>query len=310
MAEVWRLWTWVAGALALGTAVVLLIRRRLGPGSATGRNLVDRAVGWAFILGPLAMAYVAGPPGALFLMAFVVLQGLRELLSRRGISRSRDYASMAALFYGALPLSIALVPWSGYGRVSPGIGLAGLLLVLAAWASSPPGDARRRTLRFHFGLLGTLWGLPHVAALWHLRPQAAPASGPLLAGFLLLVVQSSDVAQYVSGRLLGRHPLSPRSPSKTWEGFAGGLVFSVGLGTLLHGSTPFTWRQAAALALVVYLLGVAGGLLLSSVKRDLGLKDWSALLPGHGGMLDRVDSLLLSAPVYYHLVRLLLTTIP
>ena len=212
----------------------------------------------AWILGALAAAYLAGPPGALFLAAFVVLQGLRELLSRRGISQGRDYASMAVLFYGALPLAIALVPWSGYGRVSPGIGIAGLVLVLAAWTSSPPGDARRRAFRFHLGLLGTLWGLPHVAALWYLRPQAAPASGPLLAGFLLLVVQSSDVAQYVSGRLLGRHPLSARSPSKTWEGFAGGLLFAVGLGVLLHGSTPFTWRQGAALALVVYLLGVLG----------------------------------------------------
>ncbi|MBK9373176.1 MAG: phosphatidate cytidylyltransferase [Holophagales bacterium] len=285
---------------------MLLIRRRLGPGNATGRNLVDRAVGWAWILGVLAAAYFAGPPGALFLFAVVAAQGLRELLSRRGISSVRDYTSMSVLFYGALPLLFALVPYSGYWLVSPVIGLAGLGLVLAAWASSPPGDARRRALHFHLALLGTLWGLPHVAALWYLRPQAAPASGPLLAGFLLLVVQSSDVAQYVSGRLLGRHPLSARSPSKTWEGFAGGLLFAVGLGVLLHGSTPFTWRQGAALALVVYLLGVAGGLLLSSVKRDLGLKDWSALLPGHGGMLDRVDSLLLSAPVYYHLVRLLL----
>jgi phosphatidate cytidylyltransferase len=217
---------------------------------------------------------------------------------------------MVALFYVALPLSFALVPCSSYGRMSPGIGLSGLVLVLAAWASSPPGDARRRTFRFHLGLLGTLWGLPHVAALWYLRPLAAPASGPLLAGFLLLVVQSSDVAQYISGRLLGRHQLSALSPSKTWEGFAGGLLFSVGLGALLHGSTPFSWKQGAALALVAYLLGVAGGVLLSSVKRDLGLKDWSALLPGHGGMLDRVDSLLISAPVYYHLVRLILPTIP
>lgn len=289
---------------------MLLIRRRLGSGNATGRDLVDRAVGWAWILGALAAAYLAGPPGALILFAAVVAQGLRELLSRRGVSRGRDYASMAVLFYGAVPLSFALVPWSGYERVSPMIGLAGLGLVLAVWFSSPPGDARRRACRFHLALTGTLWGLPHVAALWCFRPQVAPASGPLLAGFLLLVVQSSDVAQYVSGRLLGRHPLSARSPSKTWEGFAGGLLFAVGLGTLLHGSTPFTWRQAAALSLVVYLLGVAGGLLLSSVKRDLGLKDWSALLPGHGGMLDRVDSLLLSAPVYYNLVRLLLGTSP
>ncbi len=270
---------------------------------------MDRAVGWAWILGALAAAYLAGPPGALVLFAAVAAQGLRELVSRRWISRDRDYASMAALFYVALPVTFALVPCSSYGRVSPGIGLAGLVLVLAAWSSSPPGDARRRTFRYHLGLLGTLWGLPHVAALWYLRPQVAPASGPLLAGFLLLVVQSSDVAQYISGRLLGRHPLSARSPSKTWEGFAGGLLFSVGLGTLLHGSTPFTWQQAAALSLVAYLLGVAGGLLLSSVKRDLGLKDWSALLPGHGGMLDRVDSLLLAAPVYYHLVRLLLSPI-
>lgn len=306
MAEVWRLWGWVGAALVLGSGLVLLIRRRLGPGDATGRNLVDRAVGWAFILAPLAAAYLAGRWGALLLFGFVVLQGLRELLSRRPVCRGFDYPSMVALVYVALPLSCALAASPLFGRVSPWLGLAGLALALAAWAFSPAGPERRRALRFHLALLGCLWGLPHVAAFWWLDP----ARGPLLAGFLLLVVQSSDIAQYVCGRLLGRHPLSRRSPGKTWEGFAGGLVFAVGLGTLLARPAALAPREAAALALVAYLLGVAGGLLLSSVKRDLGLKDWGTLLPGHGGMLDRVDSLLLSAPAHSLLVRLLLGGLP
>jgi phosphatidate cytidylyltransferase len=125
-----------------------------------------------------------------------------------------------------------------------------------------------------------------------------------LVVFLLLTVQSSDVFQYVWGKLLGRRKLSPDiSPSKTLEGLVGGVLTSTALGTALWWITPFAWWQAALAALTINVLGFFGGFVLSAVKRDRGLKDWGSLIEGHGGMLDRVDSVSFSAPVFFHIVR-------
>ncbi len=291
MREVWTLFAGVGLALGVGTLAVLGIRRHLGPEHPTGRNLVDRAVGWAWILAALAAAFALGRWAVLALFAFAMLQGLRELCSRRSLWPRGDYRSLAVLFYVLLPAAVALVPCSGFAHLTPWLGLAGFLASLG----TGPG------LRFRLAVLACLLGLPHAAALMFLPGDR----GPLLLGFLLLVVQSSDVAQYIVGRTMGRHRLSSVSPAKTWEGFVGGLLWSVVLGTLLRGKVPFSLAEAAAMAGLVYLLGVVGGLLMSAVKRDLGLKDWGRLLPGHGGILDRVDSLLLAAPVFYHLLRLL-----
>ena len=122
--------------------------------------------------------------------------------------------------------------------------------------------------------------------------------------FLLLVTQASDVLQYAWGKLLGRRPIAPRlSPSKTLEGTLGGLLSAVALGAALAPLTPFSPAGAAGVSLLLTLLGFAGGLSLSAIKRRRGIKDWGTLIPGHGGLLDRLDSLYLSAPAFYYLLR-------
>jgi len=118
------------------------------------------------------------------------------------------------------------------------------------------------------------------------------------------VVQSSDVLQYVWGKLAGRRPVAPQvSPSKTWEGLVGGVACATALGGALYWLTPFTPWEAAAMALVVNLMGFFGGLVMSAIKRDRGVKDWGSLIEGHGGMLDRLDSVAFAAPVFFHLTR-------
>lgn len=118
--------------------------------------------------------------------------------------------------------------------------------------------------------------------------------------FLVLVAQASDVLQYLWGKWLGKHPIAPIiSPAKTVEGFVGGIICATLLGAGLWQITPFSLLQAAVIALLITLLGFAGGLILSAQKRARGIKDWSNLIRGHGGMLDRIDSLWLSAPVFY-----------
>ena len=126
----------------------------------------------------------------------------------------------------------------------------------------------------------------------------------LLIAFLVLVVQGSDVLQYVWGKLCGRHKVAPElSPSKTWEGLIGGVVSATALGAALYAITPFSPWQAAALAFVICVMGFLGGLVMSAIKRDRGVKDWGDLIEGHGGMLDRLDSVVFAAPVFFHAVR-------
>src|SRR5690606_34609297 len=126
----------------------------------------------------------------------------------------------------------------------------------------------------------------------------------LLRLYLLLVVQISDVLQYVAGKLVGPHKLAPSvSPSKTVEGLVLGGAAAVGIGAALWWSTPFTPLPAAGLSLVIVLAGFLGGLALSAVERSLGAKDWGAMIEGHGGMLDWMDSVCFAAPLFFHLVR-------
>jgi phosphatidate cytidylyltransferase len=140
----------------------------------------------------------------------------------------------------------------------------------------------------------------------------APSQYPHRHGiaFLLgavIAVVGADVGALVTGSWLGRHPLAPRvSPNKTWEGFAGGVVLAVVLSVVITGHiSPWTPGKAAVLGVVIALVGPVGDLCESLIKRDLGLKDMGSLLPGHGGILDRVDALLFAMPATYYLVRVL-----
>ena len=110
--------------------------------------------------------------------------------------------------------------------------------------------------------------------------------------------------QYIWGKLFGRHRIAPAvSPNKTWEGFLGGVATATLIGTGLWWVTPFTPWQAALMSLVIALMGFAGGLTMSAIKRDRGVKDFGTLIAGHGGVLDRIDSLCFAAPVFFHLTR-------
>jgi phosphatidate cytidylyltransferase len=149
-----------------------------------------------------------------------------------------------------------------------------------------------------------------MACIPALMTLALPESGRqrghngLLLMYFLVVVQASDVLQYLWGKWLGRHPIAPAiSPSKTVEGFTGGIICATLLGASLWRLTPFTLLEAAGVSLMITLLGFAGGLVLSAEKRARGIKDWGRLIPGHGGLLDRVDSLWLAAPPFYWWVR-------
>ena len=169
------------------------------------------------------------------------------------------------------------------------------------------GDTARfmtRVAEMQWGVMIAIFCISHVPALLTLDIPGFETRKLLLIAFLVIVVQMSDVLQYIWGKLFGRHKVAPKlSPSKTWEGLIGGVASATLLGACLWWITPFTFLQAGLVALVITLMGFFGGLVMSAIKRDRGVKDWGRLIEGHGGMLDRLDSVVFAAPIFFHLVR-------
>ena len=155
-----------------------------------------------------------------------------------------------------------------------------------------------------WGLMITVFSLSHTAMLLSFGNKLGYAAGPLL--FLVALTEFNDVAQFTWGKLFGRHKIIPKvSPKKTWEGFIGGVLTTALVAyfrrALSDADADRCGRRAAGA--MIAGTGFLGDVTISACKRDLGVKDASNLIPGHGGILDRVDSLIYSAPVFYHLLH-------
>ncbi len=146
-------------------------------------------------------------------------------------------------------------------------------------------------------LMIALFGLSHLGLLLSL-PE-----GRGLLFFLVFLVEMNDVFQFVWGKLFGKYKILPKiSPNKTWEGFLGGVLSTTILGVGLRFLTPCSFTQIMLISFFTANAGFIGDVIISSVKRDLHLKDTSTAIPGHGGVLDRIDSLVVAAPVFFHLM--------
>jgi len=293
----------LTGCLILANAIGLRLQSDHGE-SASIINLNRRIQSWWGILLLLGATALAGAMALTIVFAFFSFLALREFLAASSVE-SADRPSIFASFLIALPVQYALAG-SGYNHTFelfiPLGALLGLPVLTALTAN--PRNYLARTAELYFGLMICVYGVSHIPALLSLKIPGYQGRQMLLVVFLITVAQGSDVLQYLWGKLFGRHSLTPTiSPSKTVEGLAGGLASATVLGASLWWLTPFSIPQAAALAFMIAVTGFFGGLVLSAVKRDRGLKDWSQLVSGHGGVLDRLDSVCFSAPLFFHLVR-------
>jgi phosphatidate cytidylyltransferase len=155
----------------------------------------------------------------------------------------------------------------------------------------------------HWGLMLTVFSLGHLAYLLMLPDRGNPIAGSAgLILYLVFLTEINDIAQYIWGKSCGRHPVTPTvSPNKTWEGLFGGIlttsILAVEIATWL---TPFDWIHALGVGLIISCAGFIGDVTISALKRDLGVKDSGSSIPGHGGILDRLDSLTYTAPLFFH----------
>lgn len=295
----------VLGLLALSSLIGLALRVaiRKPEAQATIGNLNARIGAWWIMSAIFALTLAIGPIGSLVLFGLMSFLALREFVTLLPTRRA-DHRTLFWAFFIFTPLQYFLIGIQWYGMFAILIPVYAFLFVPTRLAVA--GDTEsflQRASMIQWGLMICVYCLSYTPALLMLNIPAYGRPAKLML-YLVLVDQLSDVLQYVWGKLLGRHKIAPLvSPNKTWEGFVGGVLSATGIGTALWWMTPFTPAVAAAVSLTITLMGFAGGLTMSAIKRDRGVKDYGTLIKGHGGILDRMDSMCFAAPVFFHIVR-------
>ena len=271
---------------------------------------------WWAIVGLFGMAIVLNRHASLIFLAFVSFLALKEYLSL--IPTRRADHRVLFLAYLAIPLQYLWIQWEWYGMFIVFVPVYMFLLLPTRMVMIGETDGFLRAIgTLHWGLMTTVFSLSHAAMLIVIKPAVAgrfapvwPSEvctqypGPGLLVLLVLLTQGNDVAQYIWGKTLGRRKVVPKvSPGKTIGGLLGGVATTILLATVLGPKLTFLdWPRAMMAGAVIGLGGFAGDVSISALKRDLGVKDSGSMLPGHGGILDRVDSLTYTAPLFFHFV--------
>ncbi len=241
---------------------------------------------WLWLAPLVALLIFAGRAVFLAGLSIIAILGFREFAHATRMNRDRWV--MNTIYLALLGCGIALLL-----QVPSVLILLPAIIALAANGALCSLSLGVIALVFFAGMLGQIGSLAN----------NGNAYGYLC--FLFLATELNDVAAFIFGRIFGRHPLLPQvSPHKTWEGSLGALAFSLLLPWLLRFSFPFFGaRQLILTGLVIGIGGQLGDLTFSALKRVLGIKDWSCAIPGHGGVLDRIDSLVFTAPLFSLLAR-------
>ncbi|WP_058912391.1 phosphatidate cytidylyltransferase [Entomohabitans teleogrylli] len=267
-------------------------------------NLNARIRAWWLMCTISVMALLIGQTGSVILFALMSFYAFRECITLTPTRRG-DHEALFWCFFIILPLQYLLVGMEWYGVFTIFIPVYAFLFIPTRIAIA--GDTTHfleRSAKIQWSLMLAVYCVSHIPALLMLPIPGYEGENLKLVLFVMIVVQISDVLQYVFGKLWGRRAIVPKlSPNKTVEGFVGGILSASLVGMGLFWITPFNPWQAFAISLLITLLGFAGGLCMSAIKRDRGVKDFGAMLSGHGGMMDRIDSLCFASPVFFHVIR-------
>jgi phosphatidate cytidylyltransferase len=305
----WIIFAGVVGILFLASLIGFLLDRKLSesPSRAVIANLNARIKAWWVMVFILAGTLMAGRRLFILLFVFISFAALREFITLTP-TRKADHMALAIAFLIVLPGQYILVWTQWYGVFTIFIPVY-VFLVLPAFqvVNADIRNFLARTSTMQWGLIVAVYCISHVPALLMLSIPGHDSA--LLIVFSILVVQASDILQYVCGKLFGQHKIAPGvSPSKTVEGLVGGITCATALGASSWWITPFNFWQAGAMSLLIATMGFTGGMVMSAIKRDRGVKDWGRLVEGHGGMLDRLDSVCFAAPIFFHLTRYFFAT--
>lgn len=290
--NIWIAYGCIVAVLVAGTSITGYLSRAFPRRDYS--DLWLRVRTWWLIVPPLIAALSLGSVALAALFSLVSVLALREFIV---LACDRPLPKLvAATAYCAIPMQYVLAYRGDDHGHAAAFPLWCLVVVVVLVVSAKRIGFLRTAGVLCFGLLITVFSLSYIARLGTL------AEGTGLVIFLLMITQLNDVAQYVWGKLIGRTPLAPTlSPNKTREGMLGGIITSALLGTALGPLlTHFDPLAGALSGILLASAGVAGDLTVSAIKRDSGVKDAGKLLPGHGGLLDRVDSLIYAAPLFFY----------
>lgn len=271
---------------------------------STIENLNSRIRSWWVMCLVFLTALLTGGVCSVILFAVVSFLALREFITITP-TRPCDHGVLFLVFFVLTPVQYYLVYVRWYGLFAIFIPVYAFMLIPIRGVLG--GDSRRffeKTAKIQWALMICVYCVSHAPALLSMSIRGFEGRNAKLLFFLVLVVEMSDVLQYLWGKAVGRHGIAPGiSPNKTWEGFVGGTLTATALGTALWWITPFSPLQAGLISLLLVLAGFGGDLTMSAIKRDCGIKDYGECISGHGGMMDRIDSLCFAAPLFFHITR-------
>ncbi len=293
------------GILIAMTFVGEVLRAREEPGfnNPILETYMTRVQSWWGMVAFIGAALLLGKTGIMTLFAFASFAALREFLTLTAKAQA-DHLSLALGFFAVLPLQYVFVGlgWDGLYAIFIPV-YAFLLLPIV---SALRGNANRFLMRVaetQWALMIAVFCVSHVPALMNLEIDGYGDRSLLLVAFLVMVVQLGDLLEYFFGRRFGKKKIARGLSPKTWTGLVYGVITVMLIGALLNWITPFGVLGAMAMAGVASLVGTFGSLVVAAIKRDRGVKDWSHLIPGQGGFVDQLDSVIFAAPIFYHLTK-------
>jgi phosphatidate cytidylyltransferase len=296
----------VYALLIVASIISHLLKRRSGGGP---NELVSRVRSWWVMVTVFAVAvFIYQPLSAVFL-ALISYLGLKEYFSM--IPTRKIDRVVLLIAYLAVPAQFYFAYRAEFGLFMVFIPVWIFLLLPTAMALNGETSGYIRAVgTVSWGLMMTVFTISHMAFLLFAMGPANPvAGGAGLLFFLVFIAQFNDVAQFTWGKLFGKHKITPTvSPKKTWEGFLGGAITSIVVAAIIGPYlTPMDIVWSGVAGAIIAVAGFLGDITESAVKRDLGVKDAGQLIPGHGGVLDRIDSLTYAAPVFTHFFRYFFT---
>lgn len=297
---------WAIGAvfciLVAAQAIVLYADR--GRGRAQGASeLALRVRTWWIMAGIFAVAMVLNRTITLLFFAFISFLALKEYLSLIPTRR----ADRRVLFWAYLAIALQYywvhIGWYGVFIIFIPVYVF-LFLPMRMVLIGETKDFLRAVGTIHWGLMTMVFSISHLAFMLVLPlKDASHGGGAALVVYLVFLTEMNDVAQFAWGKLCGKRKILPTvSPKKTYEGWLGGMITTIVLAAALAPLlTPMRGLRDPLIAgAIIGMAGFIGDVTISALKRDLGIKDSGALLPGHGGILDRIDSLTYTAPLFFH----------
>ena len=290
------------GILVAATVIYVFLKNTRPATDFTEIGLRIRS--WWVMVSIFTLAMLLSRNVSLCFFAFISFLALKEYLSIIPTRRADRRVLLWA--YLAIPLQYFWAGLEWYGMFIVFIPVyVFLFLPLCMVIVGETRDFLRSAGTLHWGLMTMVFSISHVAYLLVLPAAGeARAGGAGLLLYLVFLTQANDVAQFLWGKSLGRRKIVPSvSPNKTWEGFLGGVGTTTVLAVLLSSLlTPLSIPLALAAGIIISMAGFVGDVTISAIKRDIGVKDSGNLLPGHGGIMDRIDSLTYTAPLFFHFI--------